>query len=152
MIDSVGQELADEGACADAPGLRGLLQRMERWKDARDVLADGLDTGLPRQDEWPELPALHGFTLLWTRLHADARLRSALAPAPALADAGPLNSSALVHRMLRLMQAQSPGYLQYFTAYVDMLASLQALQATAAPAATEAPAKARRRRKAPSRA
>jgi len=132
--------------------LGDLLEVMAQWDAERQAFADGIDTGLPRCDEWPELPALHDFTALWTRLHADAQLRRALAPAPELADAGPLNSTALVHRMLRLMQAQSPGYLQHFTAYVDMLASLQALQHAAMPAATEAPAKARRRGKARARA
>ncbi len=38
------------------------------------------------------------------------------------ANAGPLNSSSLVHRSLALMREVSPGYLRHFLSYVDALA------------------------------
>jgi hypothetical protein len=127
-----------------ADDLRGVLEALDRWSAEREALP--VDTGLPRRAEWPGLPALQEFHGLWAHLRNREQVRRALAPAPV--DAGPLNSRALVQRMMALMQAQSPGYLRHFTAYVDMLASLQALQAQAAPTTNDAaPARRKRARK-----
>jgi hypothetical protein len=52
-------------------------------------------------------------------------LRQSLEHAPE--NAGPLNSSALVHRSIALMRDMSPGYLQHFVSYVDDLSSLEQL-------------------------
>lgn len=102
----------------------GLLAALSDWRRVRE--ADAARTGLPGPGEWPELPALAGIHALAGTLRNREHVRRALAPAPA--DAGPLNSRALVFRMFRLMHAQSPDYLRHFTAYVDALAALQALQ------------------------
>ncbi|MGY0610741.1 MULTISPECIES: DUF2894 domain-containing protein [unclassified Luteimonas] len=110
-----------------AQPLAGLLDALERWPIERQVLADGIDLGLPAPAHWPALPALDGVRELWAGLRNREQVRRALAPTPD--DAGPLNSGALAGRMLRLMQAQSPDYLRRFTAYIDMLADLQELQA-----------------------
>ena len=48
--------------------------------------------------------------------------------APPTEDAGPLNSSRLVHRSLTLMRGLSPEYLQQFLAYADTLSWLETLQ------------------------
>lgn len=156
MTDALDQGVADE-ARAGAPGrghaqaaepaapsaLRGLLDVLRDWSDEREALAAASGAGLPAAGEWPALPALAGFQGLWSELRNREQLRRVLAPAPA--DAGPLNSRALVHRMLGRMQAQSPGYLRHFMAYVDMLAELEALQAHSAPEASEVQVKGRKR-------
>lgn len=113
----------DDGAKPPS-AIGGLLDALSDWRQARE--ADAAVTGLPRAAQWPELPALTGVHALAGALRNREHIRRALAPAPA--DTGPLNSRALVLRMFRLMHAQSPDYLRHFTAYVDALAALQALQ------------------------
>ncbi|WP_222563923.1 DUF2894 domain-containing protein [Novilysobacter antarcticus] len=66
------------------------------------------------------------FRTLWDRIRTDTQLRAALTPIPD--DAGPLHSSALLHRALRLMGDTSPGYLQHFIAYADALSWMEQLQ------------------------
>lgn len=114
------------------PAIGALLDALADWRHARD--GDAALTGLPGEAEWPELPALARLHALAGTLRNRGHVRRALAPAPG--DAGPLNSGALVLRMFRLMHAQSPDYLQHFTAYVDTLAALQALQQSTAADAT----------------
>lgn len=109
------------------PTLASLVASLEAWRRERHDLVQATGIGLPTAAEWPALPALHEVHGLWAQLRNQQQLRRALQPAPA--DAGPLNSDALVSRMLRLMQDASPDYLRSFTAYVDILAGLQELQA-----------------------
>jgi hypothetical protein len=52
-------------------------------------------------------------------------LRDSLAQVPR--NAGPLNSSSLVHRALSLMREVSPGYFQQFLAYADALSWMEAM-------------------------
>lgn len=111
----------------------GLLEALECWSTERQALLAGLDAGLPGPGEWPGLPGLREVRGLWSQLRTREQVRRALVPAPA--DVGPLNSRGLASRSLRLMHEASPGYLQHFTAYVDMLAGLQALQVRDAVAA-----------------
>lgn len=85
-------------------------------------------------DPYPELPLLERFRTLWTSLRTEAQLRQSLAPVAD--DAGPLNSTVLVHRSLTLMRTLSPGYLQHFIAYVDALSSLERLRQAGTPVAT----------------
>ncbi len=94
-----------------APGkVRGPLGR----------LADGLQAGAQPA---PELAVLQRSRSTWERLSAGQRVQQALAQVPA--QAGPLNTSHLIHRALGLMQAVAPGYLQHFVPYVDTLLWLQ---------------------------
>jgi hypothetical protein len=51
-------------------------------------------------------------------------------------NAGPLNSSSLVHRSLSLMREVSPEYLQHFLGYLDSLAWLEDTTARPTPPAT----------------
>lgn len=100
-----------------APGkVRGPLGR----------LADGLQTGAQPA---PELAVLQRSRSTWERLSAGQRVQQALAQVPA--QAGPLNTSHLIHRALGLMQAVAPGYLQHFVPYVDTLLWLQGQQGQA---------------------
>ncbi len=80
----------------------------------------------PQRAAYPELPALEEVRRLWSDLRTRSQVRRSLAPPTE--DAGPLNSSRLVHRALTLMRGASPGYLQHFLAYADTLSWLETLQ------------------------
>ena len=69
--------------------------------------------------------ALDAVQKIWSGVRSESQLRQSLAQVPA--NAGPLNSGALVHRSLALMHALSPGYLRQFLAYVDDLSWLEQL-------------------------
>ncbi|MCS3747611.1 hypothetical protein FHY18_003222 [Xanthomonas arboricola] len=75
---------------------------------------------------FPELPALDDFRRTWTTVRTASQVRQSLQDAPK--DAGPLNSSVLVHRCISLMRERSPGYLQHFLGYVDALSWLEQMQ------------------------
>jgi hypothetical protein len=72
---------------------------------------------------FPELTVLHAFRKTWSRIRSEGQLRTSLQHVPA--NAGPLNSSALVHRSIALMRELSPGYLQHFLSYVDDLSWME---------------------------
>ncbi|MFP6560139.1 DUF2894 domain-containing protein [Paraburkholderia sp. B3] len=73
----------------------------------------------------PEL--LDYFRATWARVRTGQQLRVAEVLVPQ--NAGPLNSSSLVHRALSLMRELSPGYLQQFLTYADALSWLEQLNA-----------------------
>lgn len=80
---------------------------------------------------YPELPELDYFRQTWAKVRTDKQLRQSLQPAPG--NAGPLNSSSLVHRSLSLMRELSPGYLKQFLSYVDALSWIEQLNGGALP-------------------
>lgn len=90
----------------------------------------------PRPASFPELAALDTFRKIWSRLHGESQLRQALDHLPT--NAGPLNSSALVHRSIVLMRELSPGYLQHFLSYVDALSWMEQINDAVALAAKDA--------------
>lgn len=90
-----------------------------------------------RRTPYPELDLLDAFRRVWSQVRQDSQLRESLAYTAD--DAGPLNSSALVHRSIALMRDTSPGYLQHFLAYVDDLSWLERLGANASGGPKEAP-------------
>jgi hypothetical protein len=97
----------------------------------------------------PSLGALDEFRTIWSEVRTQSQMRQSLAQVPA--DAGPLNSGSLVHRSLTLMHELSPGYLQHFLAYVDILSWLERMSDGGALAVSEAsrsavPAKRKRAR------
>ncbi|MCH7274520.1 DUF2894 domain-containing protein [Burkholderia gladioli] len=97
----------------------------------------------------PEL--LDYFREIWSRLSADQQVQQSLDIVPK--NAGPLNSSSLVHRALLLMRELSPEYLRQFLSYADALSWLEDIQAdpaaaTAKEAPRSAPAKKARRTRA----
>ncbi|MGW8341761.1 hypothetical protein Xkhy_15420 [Xanthomonas axonopodis pv. khayae] len=100
---------------------------------------------------FPELSALDDFRRTWTTVRTASQVRQSLQDAPK--DAGPLNSSVLVHRCITLMRERSPGYLQHFLGYVDALSWLEQLHTGGALANEEAaPATpGRKRSKSPSK-
>lgn len=79
---------------------------------------------------FPELPALEDFRKIWSALRAESQLRQTLDYVPE--NAGPLNSSALVHRSIELMREISPGYLRHFLAYVDDLSWMERISTVGA--------------------
>lgn len=85
---------------------------------------------------FPELGALDTFRKIWSRLHGESQLRQALDHVPT--NAGPLNSSALVHRSITLMRNLSPAYLQQFLSYVDTLSWMEQVSDSITQAAKEA--------------
>nr|WP_245220160.1 DUF2894 domain-containing protein [Pusillimonas caeni] len=74
-----------------------------------------------------ELPEVDYFQKTWSRLSTGLRLQQSQRQVPE--NAGPLNSSHLIHRSLLLMQERSPGYLQHFLFYVDTLSWMEQLTA-----------------------
>lgn len=108
--------------------LGGLLQHIDDHKVATTggvIAANGPDVGAddPLRPSSAELPALHEFRKIWSKVRNDGQLRQSLEQVPA--NAGPLNSGTLVHRSITLMQELSPGYLQHFLSYVDTLAGME---------------------------
>ena len=78
-----------------------------------------------------ELKALDYFRETWSKVSAEKQVRVSLEQVPG--NAGPLNSSSLVHRSLALMRELSPGYLQQFLAYVDALSWMEQITGGALP-------------------
>lgn len=74
-------------------------------------------------DSYPELSALGYFREVWSKVRTETQLRQSLAQVPG--NAGPLNSSSLVHRSLSLMRELSPEYLKQFLSYLDTLSWLE---------------------------
>ena len=85
----------------------------------------------PGHASWPELAMLDYFRKTWSRLSVDRQWRQSRDQVPT--NAGPLNSSSLVHRALSLMREQSPGYLQHFLSYVDALSWMEQMNGDDAP-------------------
>lgn len=78
----------------------------------------------------PELKLLEEFRETWSRFSAEKQLRQSLDQVPT--NAGPLNSSSLVHRSLLLMRELSPEYLRQFLSYIDALSWLEQMRADGA--------------------
>lgn len=88
----------------------------------RDASSPRDPDSLPHAGAFPPLPALDAFRHTWSRLRIDSQLQHALADVPE--DAGPMNSTVLVHRALALMHDTAPDYLRHFLGYVDALAGV----------------------------
>lgn len=91
----------------------------------------------PRRPSYPELEALDYFRDTSSKVRSEKQLRQSLKKAPD--NAGPLNSSSLVHRSLSLMRELSPGYLQQFLSYVDALSWMEQMNGGGASPAKDAP-------------
>ncbi|WP_042291117.1 DUF2894 domain-containing protein [Paraburkholderia mimosarum] len=113
--------LGDEPARSELGRLVDSLARVEPARPA----------GSARHEPDPEL--VEYFRKTWSRVRTEKQLRQSLDQVPR--NAGPLNSSSLVHRALSLMREVSPGYLQHFLAYADALSWLEQWSASVAVAA-----------------
>jgi hypothetical protein len=85
----------------------------------------------------PESEMLDYFRETWFKVRTEKQLRQSLDQVPG--NAGPLNSSRLVHRSLSLMRELSPDYLQQFMSYLDALSWMEQIADSSALARKDAP-------------
>ncbi|ADG18419.1 conserved hypothetical protein [Paraburkholderia atlantica] len=116
----------EANAASDAT-LAALIEQLARHHARADA---------PHAAAYPELPAVDYFRQVWSKVRTEKQLRQSLAQVPG--NAGPLNSSSLVHRALSLMRELSPEYLKQFLSYVDTLSWLEQMNG-GAPVEKEAP-------------
>jgi hypothetical protein len=155
LLDAYAQDVAKaasrNAATIEQPA-RGPLGELVDQLTHHAVARDGRVQPTADADEavsLPPLEALDEFQQIWSQVRTQSQVRQSMEQAPT--NAGPLNSSALVHRSIALMRDLSPGYLQQFLAYIDDLAWLEQLGASNGPVIKDAPAptaKKRSRRKA----
>lgn len=126
----LGQPVAQPARDAGESPLKRLL---ERFADAPRLavvprhapVAPAAETGKPVAVDAAPMPVLDEFQQLWGRLRIDSLLRQCLDSLPE--DAGPLHSSVLTYRAMTLMRDVSPGYLQHFVVYADVLTWMEQL-------------------------
>ncbi|MBK1614790.1 hypothetical protein CKO44_15070 [Rubrivivax gelatinosus] len=125
-----GRIAAESGPAAVAaalphaePALAGLVALVERL--GRAATPVGPDATAPRllAAEPRPLRAVAAFQGTWQRLKTDHRLRQAMAEVPA--NAGPLHSSRVVHRMLETLRESAPAYLEALIGQAETLALLE---------------------------
>jgi Protein of unknown function (DUF2894) len=126
-------------ASSDEPARDTLAGLIDYIASHAPADGDGLKAGsvTPRPSSYPELEALDYFRETWSKVRSEKQLRQSLKKAPG--NAGPLNSSSLVHRSLSLMRELSPGYLQQFLSYVDALSWMEQMNGGGALPAKDAP-------------
>ncbi|MGF6854166.1 DUF2894 domain-containing protein [Paraburkholderia sp. CI3] len=125
--ESASQATSGEAHAANDATLAALIERLARHHARADA---------PHAAAYPDLPAVDYFREVWSKLRTEKQLRQSLAQVPG--NAGPLNSSSLVHRALSLMRELSPEYLKQFLSYVDTLSWLEQMNG-GAPLEKEAP-------------
>lgn len=129
-LDGEARRLLDERLAAQIAAYAGELKA--RPVAADPVPAEGTlralidavnDNAARRAPAFPELPLLQEFRQLWSHLRTESHVRQSLEQVPE--NAGPLNSSTLVHRSIALMRELSPGYLGQFLSYIDALSWIE---------------------------
>lgn len=150
-LERIASQPAD-GKAAPSTMLGELTNELNRRAAARNTCDETNDTS--SRNSLPEMGVLDDVRKLWSSVHANSQVQRSLEHSPE--NAGPLNSSSLVHRSLTLMREVSPGYLQQFMSYVDALSWLEqlsdhgvlAVKSASAPAGgrTRVPRKPRKRR------
>lgn len=115
--------------------LAGLVDYLASRARAEDDAHAARPMSRPVYGAEPE--TLDYFRKTWAKVRTEKQLRQSLDQVPK--NAGPLNSSSLVHRSLSRMRELSPGYLQQFLAYVDTLSWLEQLNGGNSPAGKDAP-------------
>ncbi|WP_408508367.1 DUF2894 domain-containing protein [Paraburkholderia sediminicola] len=138
-ITGNGNGNGNGNAASSGEAVRGALAELIDY--IAHAPADGNDSAAgnvaPRRPSYPELEALDYFRETWSKVRSEKQLRQSLKKAPG--NAGPLNSSSLVHRSLSLMRELSPGYLQQFLSYVDALSWMEQMNGGGASPAKDAP-------------
>lgn len=116
---------ARDAAAPVAPGEEPARSGLAGLNDYRatHALAAPAPAAVGRHASYPELEMLEYFRLVWSKVRTQKQLRQSLEQVPG--NAGPLNSSSLVHRSLSLMRELSPGYLQQFLSYMDTLSWME---------------------------
>jgi len=138
LLESYADDLkkADAGKSVPTAHARETLGDLLEHIAIRSKASAAAEGADPQATPFPELAALDTFRQIWSRLHGENQLRQALDHLPT--NAGPLNSSALVHRSISLMRELSPGYLQQFLSYVDALSWMEQLNDAVTLAAKDA--------------
>ena len=125
-----------ERAAPDPKPAAGMAEQHAGETESLADLVAHLADNTNRSTAYPELPALEYFRGVWSSVRSEKQIRQSLAPVSG--NAGPLNSSSLVHRALSLMSELSPGYLKQFLSYVDTLSWVEQMNG-GAPAGKETP-------------
>lgn len=111
--------------------LAELLAYMASQKPADAKAADdarqAAGEAAARKPGLAEPAQLDYFRELWAGVNARRQLRQSQEQVPD--NAGPLNSSHLVHRSLSLMRGLSPGYLRHFLAHLEALSWMEQMGA-----------------------
>ena len=146
LVEAYAQDLERTASC-DADSGRAVAASLGNTSPARGALAEltayvanharAADDPAPRSHSYPELELLDYFREVWAKLSAESQLRQSLEQVPG--NAGPLNSSSLVHRSLSLMRELSPGYLQQFLSYVEALSWMEQMSGDDVAASKDAP-------------
>jgi hypothetical protein len=139
-VERAGSTSADTGSAgAPAGPQRGALAELVDYIASHPDAgySDAAGRAMRRSSSYPELEALEYFREVWSKVRTEKQLRRSLEPVPG--NAGPLNSSSLVHRSLSLMRELSPGYLKQFLAYVDALSWIEQIPRGGAATGKEAP-------------
>ncbi|WP_042297580.1 DUF2894 domain-containing protein [Paraburkholderia bannensis] len=102
---------------------------------ANDAFASLIDAMSRETRDGAPTALLDYFRDVWQKVSADQQVQQSRDQVPK--NAGPLNSSHLVHRALFLMRDLSPRYLRQFLAYADGLAWFEDLHAGMAPPAAQ---------------
>lgn len=131
LIAAYADDVKQRGAAADD---QTAVKRGELGK--LGALVDYIASQTPAEGK-PDLLSPEYFRKTWTKVSTEKQLRQSLEQVPG--NAGPLNSSSLVHRALSLMRELSPGYLQQFLSYVDALAWMEQMTGGVMTPAKEAP-------------
>lgn len=137
LLEAYAADLAGRAPAAQAPECAAVPCRPARGPlgELADYIASHPQAGDERvalnAAVRSELKALDYFRETWSRVSAEKQVRVSLEQVPG--NAGPLNSSSLVHRSLSLMRELSPGYLQQFLAYVDALSWMEQMTGGALP-------------------
>lgn len=136
------------------PRLCALLEQAERAPQRTQQLLAQVQTSpltevlqaFSGTQEHAAAPMLDDARRVWRAVRARSQLRESLAQPQE--HAGPLNSGRLVLRMIDTMQAASPEYLECLLTYIDVLAALEPLTATAQQAEGSTTSKRTRKRRA----
>ena len=123
MLERAASKVADVN-CTEPTSMLGELTRELDSRTAACNTGNVTTDATPRH-LLPEMGMLADVRKLWSSVHTRSQVRRSLQSSPE--NAGPLNSSSLVHRSLTLMREVSPGYLQQFMSYVDALSWLEQL-------------------------
>jgi hypothetical protein len=135
-IERTASSTDDDGAhVANEPAAHSTLQSLVDYLASQDHVPVAI--GLPRAASYPELPALDYFREVWSKVRTEKQMRQSLEQVPG--NAGPLNSSSLVHRALSMMRVVSPGDLKQFLSYVDALSWMEQINSGTASAAKDTP-------------
>lgn len=137
LIEAYAADL--ESAASKARDAAAVVSPREPAQSALAGLSDYRASHAPAGSHaaYPELELLEYFRQVWSRARTQKQLRQSLEQVPG--NAGPLNSSSLVHRSLSLMRELSPGYLQQFLSYVDTLSWMEQITGGGASADKDSP-------------